>query len=103
MIEKIALHQAILEQIRQIVNETLQGLTYQLYLFGSFAKGTQTPSSDIDIAIDSNAPLPNRVFVELRLRLEESTIPYVIDVINMQKASPQLREEIRKSGVRWND
>lgn len=93
---------AMLDRIRRIIYDTLQGLNCQVFLFGSFAKGTETQSSDIDIAIDADTPLANRVFVELRSRLEESTIPYCVDVVNLQTASPPLREEIRKSGIRWN-
>lgn len=102
MLIQEALRQTIIHQISLIVAEAIQGFEYQLYGFGSFAKGAESTSSDIDIAIDADVPLPNHVFADIRDRLEESTIPYAVDVINMQTANSRLKDEIRKNGVRWN-
>ena len=103
MTSEKALRQTILDQIKRMVNETMNGWDYELYLFGSFASGKEVASSDIDIAIDSETPIPNHLFVELRTKLEESSIPYQVDVINLQKANVLLKEQIRKSGKRWKD
>ena len=48
----------VLDQTRRIAVETLGTYPVKIYLFGSWARGTPSESSDIDLAIDSEAPLP---------------------------------------------
>ena len=54
-----------------------------------------------DIAIDfkgKNNPLK---IAEIREILEESTIPYSVDVVDMHNASEGILQEIKKEGIRW--
>lgn len=55
----------------------------------------------MDIAIDfkgKNNPLK---IAEIREILEESTIPYSVDVVDMHNASEGILQEIKKEGIRW--
>ena len=38
---------------------------------------------------------------EIREILEESTIPYSVDVVDMHNASEGILQEIKKEGIRW--
>lgn len=52
-------------------------------VFGSRAKGTFSPGSDIDLAIMD--PLSDeRVLFQLKHDLEESTLPYFVDLVGYQ-------------------
>ena len=87
-----------IENIRQMVLDFLADTPDRVYLFGSWARGTQHRGSDVDIAIDGGSR--GRIGA-LRELLEESTIPYRVDVVDMRFASDSLREHIRKDGVAW--
>lgn len=87
-----------IEKIRRMALDFLAGTPGRVYLFGSWARGTQHRGSDVDIAIDGGNP--GRIGA-LRELLEESTIPYRVDVVDMRLASESLREQIRKDGIAW--
>jgi len=76
----------------------------QIMLFGSWARGTQHRSSDVDVAIDYKEGESNRQKIdEFRDFLEELTIPYSVDIVDMHEASKALQEEIRKDGIVWKE
>jgi predicted nucleotidyltransferase len=72
----------------------------QLVLFGSRAKGTHKPGSDVDLAIKGEA-----VTYETALRLaeilnEETPLPYFFDVLHYEAiAEPRLVEHIDRVGI----
>ncbi len=72
----------------------------KIYLYGSRARGTNREYSDIDLAIDTGKPQIN--IGEARAIFEASHIPYKIDIVDLQSASPKLREMILKDGKIWN-
>lgn len=92
-----------LERVRRIVLDRLRGRPARVYLFGSTATGRVRASSDIDVAIEPLAPLPPGVLAELREALDESTIPYDVDLIDLSVAPPVFRERVRQEGILWTD
>ena len=71
------------------------------YLFGSWATGRRHSASDIDVAIEATEPLAPGLLAGLREALEESTIPYRVDVVDLADADPTFRERVRREGVVW--
>ena len=71
----------------------------KIYLFGSRARGDEGMHSDIDIAIDGDA-LTSRLS-QARFALEESLVPYKIDLLDLSKAS-YLKGIIQKEGIVWH-
>ena len=90
-----------LREVRAVVARVLGERDVTAYLFGSFASGTQRRSSDIDIALESASPLPRALIAKLRDALEESRVPYRVDVVDLAEASPELRERVRRTGRVW--
>lgn len=90
-----------LQKIRQIVLNFMRAEPAEIYLFGSWAKNKQQKSSDVDIAIEYNAESNRAKISTLREILEESDIPYSVDVVDLQFVSKELRAEIKKDGVQW--
>ena len=74
-----------------------------VWLFGSCARGEPRQHSDIDIAILARDDLPPAFFAELQDEIEESTIPYDVDLVDLRTADPALVEEVRREGVKWRD
>jgi predicted nucleotidyltransferase len=91
-----------LAEVKDIVFRHLAGRKATVYLFGSRARGTARASSDIDVAIEGIEPIPNWLFSEIRDALEESTVPFNVDVVNLNEVSPEFREAVMRDGIRWD-
>ncbi len=90
-----------IEEIKQIVNDVMKNFSVkEAILFGSYAKNLQTPSSDIDIVIDSEGQLLNINFYglleELVQRLQKNVD--LFEITEIQKGS-RIYNDIQKEGV----
>lgn len=74
----------------------------KVFLFGSRAKGNARSRSDIDIALLSDQPLP-LLISQLKEKIEESTIPYQVDVVDLSTVSPTFRKKVLTEGKPWID
>ena len=92
-----------LERIKGIVLDALAGHPVTVTLFGSCARGDWRHGSDVDIAVEAHGPLPRLLLSELRETLEESTIPYNVDIVELSAASTELRRQVKEEGVVWSD
>jgi uncharacterized protein len=95
----------ILEMVRQVVIAKMDHYPAKVYLFGSWARGDERQSSDVDIAVDwsGGEPVPMGILARLREALEESTVPYRVDVVDLAEATVELVANVRKEGVVWKD
>ncbi|MGH9439113.1 MAG: nucleotidyltransferase family protein [Terriglobia bacterium] len=59
--------------------------------------------SDIDIAILPHGELPCGFFAGLADRIEESTIPYDVDLVDLREVGPSFREEVLRTGIKWRE
>jgi hypothetical protein len=91
-----------LEAIKRIVLEGLEGHKARLYLFGSWATGNRRRGSDVDVAILPLEPLPTGLLSEIRENLEESSIPYFVDLVDLSQVEPAFRERVEREGIAWN-
>ncbi len=72
----------------------------KVILFGSRAKGTYKPGSDIDLVISGDAVSYSIVNELSYLLNEESILPYYFDLLNLSEiTSAALHEHISKYGV----
>ena len=92
---------ALLDRVKAIVRQTLGHTPADVYLFGSWASGTQRSTSDIDVAIESAEPLPRALLASLREALEESTVPNRVDVVDLAETDAAFRDRVRREGIRW--
>ncbi len=53
----------------------------EVHIFGSRAKGTSSPGSDVDLAI-INEGVANQTILHIKSDLDESSLPYKVDIIN---------------------
>ncbi len=70
-----------------------------VYLFGSRATGCTRNSSDCDIGIEPMQDLPVGLLSRLREALEESHIPYVVEVVDLSRADDAFAQKVRNEGV----
>lgn len=91
--------QAILE----LVGPVARAHGAQVRLFGSRARGDARRASDIDLALCAEAPLPLDTMAALREALEESRVPFRIDLVDYARAAPELRQAIDREAIPWTD
>ena len=91
-----------LAEARRIVLKVLGQQAVRIFLCGSRARGRAAPGSDIDIAILPLAPLPAGILGDLREALEESTIPYEVDIIDLSTVNEAFRSKVLREGIVWN-
>jgi uncharacterized protein len=90
-----------LRRARELVLSLIGPRDAAVYLFGSCARGEASTSSDIDIAIDPRPGFPPGLLSEIREALEESTIPYNVDVIDLASVDAEFKARILKDAVLW--
>ena len=86
----------------KIINETISRHPEidEAILFGSRAKGTQRPGSDVDIALIGKK-INHSIILEVSLWLNEETLlPYKFDIVNYDTIrNVDLIEHIQRVGV----
>ena len=75
----------------------------RLFLFGSRARGDARRTSDIDVAVLPEAPLIPGTLARLREALEESDIPYRVEITDLSTVSEAFRRKVLAEGIPWND
>jgi len=89
---------ADLVQIKAILMHALHGKSCVVYLFGSRATGAAQPASDFDIAVLANEDV-SRELSTARDMLEESNIPFKVDVVDLRLVAPAFRHVAQTQGV----
>ena len=93
---KYGLSEATLEEILTVFRENSQ--VYEVILFGSRAKGTFRPGSDIDLAVKGK--LTFQEFLQLLVKLDDLELIYKIDAIQYSTIkSQELLDHIDRVGV----
>jgi len=82
----------LIEYIREAVPDLIA-----LYRFGSQAKGTSRPDSDVDLAVLTRDPIPNlrrfELAQELAIRLHRD-----VDLVDLRTASTVMRMQVISTG-----
>lgn len=91
-------NQPYLTRISEIVLAGLADIPCTVYLFGSRAEGTHTPTSDVDIAVLVEKDV-SRQLGRIRERLENSTIPLVVDLVDLRNTTPAFSRQVQTQGV----
>lgn len=98
-----SLLESSLDDVRGIVLDGLRGCRAKVWLFGSRAGGGAREGSDIDVAVLPLEPLQPGVLAAIRDRLEESSVPWAVDLVDLSTASEALRASVENGGIPWNE
>jgi len=82
--------------LSEYIRKAVPGLI-ALYRFGSQAKGTARPDSDVDLAILSREPIPNLRRFELAQELA-TQLHRDVDLVDLRTASTVMRMQVISSG-----
>ena len=84
--------------ILNILKNNFSGTKF--YIFGSRAKGTYKEYSDIDIAVDlNNKKLDTDILGRILIKFQDSTLPYEVDVIDLNSIDEKFKNLIQDSLV----
>lgn len=73
----------------------------KIYLFGSRATEKQSPSSDIDVAIDVNKKADKYKIALIRLSIDDLNIPVDVDIVDFNSIPKKMQNRIEKERVIW--
>jgi predicted nucleotidyltransferase len=71
----------------------------EVRLFGSQARGDARNWSDVDIALVGEGPLEIGAILRLRDALEESDLPFRVDVVDWHRTAPGFREMLTATSI----
>jgi predicted nucleotidyltransferase len=77
-----------------ILKHILSKYPYKFHAYGSRAKGTARKFSDLDLCYQES--IPRKVIYQIQEELEESDLPFFVELVNWEQMKPVFRELIRK-------
>ena len=83
----------------RIVREVLQRhlpAGVKVWVFGSRASWATKDSSDLDLALDGDAPIPRRRLSALEAAFVDSDLPYTVDVVDLKRIGERFRRIVTK-------
>ena len=100
---KLFIEEKHLNIVYKILQKHLTNRDFKVYVFGSRANGIHLKkSSDLDLALEdaSGAFIETKLIYDLlSFDFEESDLPYVVDIIDLNSISETFREAITKQGL----
>ena len=90
-----------IQAVRLLVTDKLANIPARVYLIGPSARGDSHRYSDIDIAIETLQATTETLIPDIRCLLEESDIPFFVDVFDFTQLDESYRQQIKKEGVLW--
>lgn len=80
--------------LKRIVYKYLPDDLYKAFIFGSRATGQNRKYSDIDLGISGPRPLTPKEYVSIQSELEESDIPYRVDLVDFAKVNDKFKRTL---------
>jgi len=90
-----------LDITKNIVLQHIANNNFKVFLFGSRACGNEKKMSDIDIGILGNEKFPLQLKFEIQEAIEESIVPFKVDIIDFFNVDGNFKEEALKKIVEW--
>ena len=87
-----------LEIVQDILRECLPA-GFRVWVFGSRAKWTTTDTSDLDLAVEGPDKLDYKAVTGLEIAFEESSLPYNVDVVDLNAVSPEFKRIVESQRV----
>ena len=81
------------EKDYQILKQIFGKYPYTFYVYGSRVKGTARKFSDLDVCYQEDIPLA--VISDIREELEESDLPFIVELVNWKHMRTSFQEMIK--------
>ena len=83
------------EEITEVFSRAVPNKAFSVYLFGSRSRGDEEEGSDADLAI-SGTEIDRSDLSLIREQWEYSTIPMMLDLVDLKEINSALGEQIEK-------
>lgn len=80
------------QEIKKIVFNFISPKDYKAFVFGSRATSKAKKYSDYDIGLIGKKPVPSLKLALIKDALEESNLPYNVDVVDFSLVSPSFKK-----------
>ncbi len=94
---------ASIHNLKECVLEYLGNENVKIVVFGSRARGDNITSSDVDIGIISKGEFNTKSLTLLREFIENSNIPFKVDIVDFSSTSEQFKREALKDVIIWKE
>lgn len=98
----MATEEQYINLLKGIVLDGIDKERYSVFIFGGRARGRKGKAVDIDIGFLGDSPLGVDRLVELYQAIEDSPIPYKVDLVDFYSADPQFRDIAMSDIILWN-
>ena len=68
----------------------------EIYIFGSRMQGNELEYSDVDITLKDKEKISIESILKLRIKFENSTFPYKVDIVDLKNLKDEFRGIIEK-------
>ena len=96
MNEMGGLSTSTIKALQQVFAE--EASVQHVWLYGSRAKGSQHPGSDIDLALEGTA-VSHQVRLQLMAAIEELLLPYTVDLTVWHDLPSEVQEHLQRVGI----
>ena len=92
-----------LHKLKTLISEHFNKGEATIILFGSRARRENSKHSDVDVGILTSGKPDDSKITLLKEAIEDSNIPYKVDIISINEASEDFKNEIMKDAIVWNE
>lgn len=92
-----------LDQLKTLVLEQMNKEPVRVILFGSRARGDYHLGSDVDIGLIPLGQLKSARISLLKEKIENSCIPYKVDLVDLKEASQEFVDQALKDAIIWKN
>jgi len=96
------LDQKTINTLKEIIFRFLDRKKDKVFIFGSRAEGKGRRFSDIDIGIEASKEVPWHQLVAIEEMLEQSDLPYTIDVVDFSTVSEKFKKLAKEKIISLN-
>ena len=91
-----------IRQTKKIVLSNIDTENYAVFLYGSRVTRQYSNSSDLDIGVLGKKPLEKKVILSIQKEIENSKIPFSIDIVDFYYADNKFKDTALKEIDLWN-
>ena len=88
--------------VKKIVLDKIPKDKFNIFLFGSRARRKHRFAADIDIGVQGEIPLDQRVISTIKNEVDESIIPFKVDIIDFTDVSDDFKKVALEDIEIWN-
>ncbi len=90
-------------ELKDLVLNELKGEKVKVFVFGSRARGDNYTASDVDIGLIPYDNLNSLKISLLKEKIENSTVPYKVQIVDFNHVSEDFKKEALKDIVVWKE